>query len=225
MKKSIIIADGSELFRRGLSELLRGQGYEVVGVVGQVEDALALAAAHSDSVVLVDEALNRGGELVARLRTEAGCRDEIVLNGSWDLDAVIEALAAGASGFVDKDSAPEQLFAAIELVAGGGMAFSSRAVLDLRGGLGDVFDLVRQRNLRRLNLTMREAEVLRMLPTSLTLGQIAGQLFVSRKTVQNNVSSLYRKLEVRARAEAVAEAIRLGLITPVAVSESTKPPR
>jgi DNA-binding NarL/FixJ family response regulator len=218
MDKSIIIVDSSELFRRGLSELLRSQGYDVAGVVGTREAALELASAHPDCLALVDEVLNGGGELVSRLRAECRCRDAIVLNGAWDLDSVIEAMAAGASGFVDKDSAPEQLFAAIELVAGGGLAFSGRAVLDLRGGLGEVFDLVRQRNLRRLNLTMREAEVLRLLPTSLTLGQIAAQLFVSRKTVQNNVSSLYRKLEVGARAEAVAEAIRLGLITPVAVS-------
>jgi DNA-binding NarL/FixJ family response regulator len=220
LKKAIIIADSSELFRRGLSELLRGEGYDIAGVVGTGEDALELAAANPGGLMLVDECLETGGgELIGRIRAE-GCRqDAIVLSAAWDLDTVIEALVAGASGFVDKDSAPEQLFAAIELVSGGGLAFSGRPGLDLLDGLGDVFDLLRQRNRRRLNLTKREAEVLGLLPTSFTLGQIAAQLFVSRKTVQNNVSSLYRKLEVGARAEAVAEAIRLGLITPAAFAE------
>jgi DNA-binding NarL/FixJ family response regulator len=195
LKRAIIIADSSELFRRALSELLKAAGWDVAGVAGHGDEALELAAAHPDSIVIIDEALVRGGELLAKLRAKGHSRDAIVLNGSWDIDAVVETLAAGASGFIDRDSAPEQLLAAIELVSGGGMAFSTRVAVDLRGGLAEVFDLVRQRNLRRLNLTPREAEVLKLLPTSLTLGQIAVQLFVSRKTVQNNVSSLYRKLD------------------------------
>ena len=217
-KKAIIIVDCSELFRRGLGELLRGEGYEIAGVAGNREDALALTAAYPDCVVLVGEALEGGGDLISTMHTKGHGQDAIVLNGSGNPGAVIEALVAGAAGFVDKDSSPELLIAAIELVSGGGMAFGSRAVLDLGGGLGEVSDLVRQRNLRGLNLTVREAEVLRLLPTSLTLGQIAARLFVSRKTVQNYVSSLYHKLETCSRAEAVAEAIRLGLITSVDVA-------
>ena len=119
------------------------------------------------------------------------------------------------TGVVDKTCTPEHLFAAIDIVAGGGMVFSSEAVATLRSQLSEVFDLVAQRNMRKLALTEREVEVLQLLPTSLTLLQIAAKLFVSRKTIQNNASSLYRKLGAHGRAEAVAKAIELGLITPV----------
>ena len=75
--------------------------------------------------------------------------------------------------------------------------------------------------MRKLALTEREVEVLHLLPTSLTLLQIAAKLFVSRKTIQNNASSLYRKLGAHGRAQAVARAIELGLITPVSESGRT----
>ena len=95
---------------------------------------------------------------------------------------------------IDKSCTPEHLFAAIDIVIGGGMVFSSEAVAVLRDQLTEVFDLVAQRNMRRLALTSREAEVLHLLPTSMTLTQMAAHLYVSRKTIQNNASSLYQKL-------------------------------
>jgi LuxR family transcriptional regulator, maltose regulon positive regulatory protein len=68
--------------------------------------------------------------------------------------------------------------------------------------------------LRQLALTKREAELLKLLPLSMTHMQIAARLHVSRKTVQNNASTLYRKLGAGSRAEAVAKAIELGLLAP-----------
>ena len=68
-KKAIIIVDCSELFRRGLGELLRGEGYEIAGVAGNREDALALTAAYPDCVMLVGEALEGGGDLISTMHT------------------------------------------------------------------------------------------------------------------------------------------------------------
>jgi DNA-binding NarL/FixJ family response regulator len=136
------------------------------------------------------------------------------MNGAWELAEVVQGLGAGASGVLDKSCAPEQLFAAIDIVVGGGMVFSSEAVEALRDQLTEVFDLIAQRNMRRFALTNREMDVLTLLPTAMTLGQMATHLYVSRKTVQNNASSLYRKLGAARRPEAVARAIELGLLTP-----------
>ena len=166
--------------------------------------------------MLVDEAIDGAGApaLIRSLARASPGHPAIVLNGSWDLSQVVTGLGAGAAGVIDKSCTPEHLFAAIDIVAGGGMVFSSEAVAVLRDQLTEVFDLVAQRNMRRLALTDREMEVLHLLPTSMTLTQMAAHLYVSRKTIQNNASSLYRKLGAGGRAEAVMRAIELGLIAP-----------
>ena len=210
----IIIADPGELFARGIAELLTAHGYEVIGLAPTGEEAIALAAAHPDGVVLVDESIDGEGaeSLIRSLLAKNPRQPAIVLNGSWNLSEVVLGLSAGAVGVIDKSCAPEHLFAAIDIVTSGGMVFSSEAVEPLRDQMTEVFDLVAQRNMRRLALTAREVEVLAMLPTSMTLQQIAARLNVSRKTIQNNASSLYRKLGAGARPEAIAMAIELGLL-------------
>jgi DNA-binding NarL/FixJ family response regulator len=212
----IIIADRSELFARGVMQQLIEHGYEVAGVAGTAEEALRLALGNPDSLMLIDEAIGSDGAtaFIKNLIAASPGHSTIVLNGSWDLSESVVGIAAGASGVIDKTCTPELLFAAIDIVSGGGMVFSSEAVTVLRDQLGEVFELVAQRTMRRLALTAREIEILQLLPTSMTQSQMAGRLSVSLKTVQNNLSSLYRKLEAGGRAEAVARAIELGLIPP-----------
>ncbi len=220
----IIIADHSELFARGIAELLAARGYEVLGIAPTGEEAVALAASHPDGLVLVDESIGEGAaSLIRSLLAKNPHQPTIVLNGSWDLSEVVLGLAAGAVGVIDKSCAPDHLFAAIDIVTSGGMVFSSEAVETLRDQLTEVFDLVAQRNMRRLALTPRETEVLHLLSTSMTLSQMAVHLYVSRKTVQNNASSLYRKLGAGGRAEAVVRAIELGLLSPSAVDGRKEP--
>ena len=219
----IIIADHGELFARGIAELLTSRGYEVLGIAPTSEEAIAMAAAHPDGLVLVDESIDGEGaaSLIRALLAKNPRQPTIVLNGSWDLSEVVLGLAAGAVGVIDKTCAPEHLFAAIDIVVGGGMVFSSEAVETLRGQLTEVFDLVAQRNARRLALTPREMQVLDLLPTSMTLSQMAVHLYVSRKTIQNNASSLYRKMGATGRTEAVLRAIELGLLAPRMARESS----
>jgi two-component system invasion response regulator UvrY len=221
----VIIADHSELFARGVAELLAARGYEVLGIAPTSEEAVTLAAAHPDGLVLVDEAIDGEGAaaLIRSLLAKNQRQTTIVLNGSWDLSQVVRGLGAGAAGVIDKSCAPEHLFAAIDIVTSGGMVFSSEAVETLRDQLTEVFDLVAQRNMRRLALSEREIEVLRLLPTSMSLSQMAVHLYVSRKTVQNNASSLYKKLGAGGRAEAVVRAIELGLLSPPAARERKEP--
>jgi DNA-binding NarL/FixJ family response regulator len=211
--RPVVIADRSELFARGVGELLAARGYEVAGVATSVPDLLTLARAHPGSLLLVDEFLGEEG-FIKSLAGREPERSVVVMNGTGSAHDVIVALAAGAAGVINKNSGEDHIFAAIDVVAGGGMVLCSGTVDTLREQLAEVFDLMSMRTMRRLALTEREMEVLRRLPSSLTLGQMAAQLFVSRKTVQNNASSLYQKLGVATRSEAVAQAITLGLLPP-----------
>jgi DNA-binding NarL/FixJ family response regulator len=212
----IIIADRSEIFARGLTELLNSRGFEVLGSAATAEAASALAAAHPEGVVLVDEGIDGEGAsaLVMRLVARNPAQRAIILNGSWNISELVLALSAGAAGVIDKACKPEHLFAAIEMVLGGGIVFSSEAICSLRDQLAEVLELVSQRNMRRLALTAREAEILRLLPSSMSLTRIAARLYLSRKTIQNNATSIYRKLGAGGRAEAVARAMELGLLEP-----------
>jgi DNA-binding NarL/FixJ family response regulator len=211
--RPVVIADRSELFARGVAELLTTRGYQVAGVATSMPDLLSLALAHPGSLLLVDEFLGEEG-FIKQLVEPQPERSIVVMNGTGHAHDVIAALAAGAAGVISKNSGEDHIFAAIDVVAGGGMVLCSETVATLRDQLAEVFELMSARTMRRLALTEREMEVLRRLPTSLTLGQMAAQLFVSRKTVQNNASSLYRKLGVATRSEAVAQAISLGLLPP-----------
>ena len=219
----IIIADHGELFARGIAELLTARGYEVLGIAPTSEDAIALATAHPDGLVLVDESIDGEGAatLIRGLLAKNPRQPTIVLNGSWDLSQVVLGLAAGAVGVIDKSCSPEHLFAAIDIAVGGGMVFSSEAVETLRDQMTEVFDLIAQRNMRRLALTPREIEVLNLLPTSMSLSLMAVHLYVSRKTVQNNASSLYRKLGAAGRTETVVRAIELGLLATRSTRDSS----
>lgn len=214
--RRVIIADRSELFALGVSELLAARGYEVVGVATSQDEALALVANHPEAMLILDEELEdvAGSGFIKRMVDAHPQQPTVVLNGGGSPDDVVLALASGASGVIDKSGSREHLFAAIDVVAGGGMVFCSRTTDLLRDQLTEVFDLIRDRTARKLALTARELEVLELLPTAMTLAQIAARLFISRKTVQNNASSLYKKLHAHGRADAVAKAIALGLITP-----------
>jgi DNA-binding NarL/FixJ family response regulator len=216
VNRRIMVADRSALFARGVGELLTARGYEVVAIASTAEELLTLAPAHPEAMVLVDELLGgeADGDFIRELAAQRPERSIVALNGTGHADDVIAALAAGVAGVINRNAGEDHIFAAIDVVAGGGLVLCSDTVATLRDQLTEVFELMSLRTVRRLALTERELELLQLLPTALTLGQIASQLHVSRKTAQNNASSLYRKLGVVTRSEAVAEAITHGILAP-----------
>ena len=212
----IIIADDLELFRHGLRSLLESAGYGVVGEAASAAQTLGLAARYPGSLVLRDLNLPDGDSFMVLhgLGSNGYQARVLVLSAFWDQEALFRAVSTGAYGYLAKDCQPAQLFAAIDLICHGGLAFGGAVADELRNGIAAVHEELGQRDRRRLGITDREYEILCVLPTSHSLAQIAGDLFISKKTVQNNVSSLYRKLEVNSRQEAVAKIVRLRLIVP-----------
>ena len=214
--KGVIIADRADLLRQGLATALAGKGYRVAGMASTCVGALQLVAESPQSMLIIEHSLVScmDGGFFKALAAASHSGGTILLDETWTAEGVVKGLAEGARGFVTRACTTEQLAAAAHLVEHGGLAVCETAAgVNLRGGLGEVSELLQQRQDRLAHLCAREIEILRLLPTSLTLGEIAERLFLSRKTVQNSTSSLYRKLEVSGRAEAVALAVRLSLAT------------
>jgi two-component system response regulator DegU len=211
----VIIADDHALFRNGLRQILVAEGVDVVGEAASGEEALEQVAAHPGSVLLLDISMpgHMDGLETARRLHESGADVKVVmLSGREDRDALFTAIAAGAKGYVAKDADPSQLVAAIALIVGGGTVFSESVAAGLAEGISDLDYEPGEYQRRRLDLSEREVQILRLLATPMATAQIASHLFLSPKTIQNHVSAIYRKLDVRTRSDAVVKGIDLNLI-------------
>ena len=209
----IIVVDDQALFRTGLARLLNED--ERIEVVGQAEDGLAaldLAAKVKPDVVLMDLKMPKldGVEATRRLRAEHP-EIKVLILSTFDADSyVLQALRAGASGYVLKDSQPDAIVSSILAVISGERVMANAVanrVLDLLTGTAtpkEFYD----------GLTGREIEILKLLATGLANKQIARRLDISEKTVRNHVSHMYEKLQIYDRSQAVLYAVRKGLVEP-----------
>jgi DNA-binding NarL/FixJ family response regulator len=191
----VLVVDDHPLFRDGLVGLLRTlDDTEVVGAVGTGEDAVRTAHDESPDVVLMD--LNLPGmpgiEATRRITAETGAA-VLVLTMVDDDDSVLAALRVGARGYLLKGAGQEEVLAAIRAVASGGAVFGGAAAERvLSGGRGRF----------GADLTQRESQVLALLADGRSNAEIARELDLSLKTVQNHVSRILVKLQVRDRTQA-----------------------
>ena len=191
---TVLVVDDHPLFRDGLAALLATvPDMTVVGAVGSGEDAVTAARTLDPDVVLMD--LNLPGmpglEATRRLAAE-GRAAVLVLTMVDDDQGVLAALRVGARGYLLKGAAQEEVLAAIRTVASGGAVFGARVAGRVLGaGQG-----------RHEALTERESEVLALIADGRTNPEIAAALGVSLKTVQNHVSRVLTKLQVRDRTQA-----------------------
>lgn len=213
-KGRVIIADDHGLFRQGLRQLLESEGYEVTVEATTGEEALAAVDEHPGCVLLLDIAMPgmNGLEVAQRLAEQEADVRIVMLSAREDRDALFSAISAGARGYVAKDAEPDQLFAAIDLVMRGGTVLSAGVAQNLGEGIRQLDYAPGAYEQRRLDLTDRELEILRLLATPKSPAQIAAELFLSKKTVQNHISAVYRKLDVRSRSEAIVRGMELHLI-------------
>ena len=194
-----LVVDDHPLFRDGLVALLATlPDVEVVASVGTGEDALRAVAAHAPDIVLMDLNLPGMPGLEATRRIVATAPDTavLVLTMVDDDQSVMAALRVGARGYLLKGASQEEVLGALRAVAAGGAVFGPRVADQvLRGGGG-----------RGAVLTDREAEVLAMIAAGRSNPEIATVLGISLKTVQNHVSRVLTKLQVRDRTQAALRA-------------------
>ncbi len=209
----VLVADGSAMFRRGLTGLLsRHAELEVVGEAANARELLMAARRLHPEVVVVDEGLPGGCEEVSDepLRQVAGVSILTLSSALSVLDAA-RALYDGAGGFILKEAEPELLAAAI-IAAAHGYVVAPRPIMQETCRLGN--PLTRPRPLVD-GLSPREFEVLRGLAEGMTTKVLANGLKISQKTVRNHIASMYAKLGLCDRSQLVRYALQRGLCRPI----------
>ena len=202
MSIRIIIADDHALWRAGLAQLLEAEGLEVAAEAATGDETLEAVRVNPGTVLLLDIAMPGrldGLATSARLKERGDDVKVIIVSARDDRDALFSAITAGAHGYIAKDNDVAQLVGAIHLVDGGGSAFGGSVTEGLAAGVAGLDYSPGEYERRRLDLSERELQVLRLLATPMTAAQIAARLFLSAKTVQNHASSIYEKLGARGR--------------------------
>ncbi|GAA1969037.1 response regulator transcription factor [Nocardioides panacihumi] len=207
----VLVADDHQIVRDGLNALLGAlDGVEVVGLAADGVDALHLVDETTPDVVVMDIQMPRLDGLEATRRITArhpGVR-VVMLTMNEDDETVLAAIRNGASGYLLKGSGADEVQHAIRAAAAGGMVFGA----SLAAKVASYFSgAVRAEASEPFpDLTERERQVLRLLAAGRSNDQIAGELYVSSKTVRNAVSGIYAKLHAAGRAEAIVKAREAG---------------
>jgi len=215
-KTRVLLADDQRVVREGLATLLGLlPDVDVVGTASDGEEALALAAELSPEVVLMDLRMPRcdGVEATRRLRELDPESKVIVLTTYADDRSVVDALRAGARGYLTKDASAEEIQQAIAAVARGEAAIDPAVQHHVVQAVaaGGPPDESRAAPSLPDGLTPREAEVLALIAEGFTNTEIAARLVVSEATVKSHINHLFTKTGVRDRAQAVTYAYRHGL--------------
>ena len=214
----VLLADDQALVRAGFRALLEAQtDMEVVGEAADGEEAVALARTHAPDVVLMDIRMPGLDGLAATRRITDDGRLEgvrVVILTTFELDEyVYEALRAGASGFLVKDTEPAELLRGVRVVAGGEALLSPSVTRRL---IEEFATRAKEpRPARELDaLTDREREVVALVADGLSNAEIGERLVVSPATAKTHVSRAMGKLGARDRAQLVVTAYESGLVRP-----------
>ena len=206
----VMIADDHPVFRDGLASLLDPlPQIEVVARAGNGAEAVALAAEHRPDVIVMDVQMPEVNGIEATRRIVAGNPDVgiLVITMGEDDGTVLSALRAGARGYLRKGAEQDEIVRAITTVHGGGVVFGA----SLAARIAEVLAPAARQERPFPELTERETEVLDLIAAGRNNGQIAAELYLSPKTIRNNVTSILAKLQATDRAEVIIRARDAGL--------------
>ena len=217
MRARIVLADDQPLVRAGFRMILEAEDdIDVAGEASDGEEAVAVTRQLQPDVVLMDIQMPKvdGLEATRRIAQDASTDSRILILTTFERDDyVFEALRAGASGFMLKNAAPEDLVRAVRVVATGDAlldpAITRRVIEDYAQRAAP-----RKDHGRLARLTEREREVLRLLATGKSNAELAAHLYLGEGTVKTHVSHLLGKLGLRDRVQAVVFAYETGLVEP-----------
>jgi len=206
----LLIADDHTMFREGLKQLLAAsKGVSVGGEARNADELLALLPGRNYDVVLLDMTMpgRSGVSLIREVRAKYPSVRILVLSMHEEQQFIIEALKAGADGYVTKSSAPDQLMLGIERIAAGEQFVSASASQGIIRQLCSAAPAA-----AHTRLSYRERQVLDLLVAGNSVSAVADQLGISIKTASTHKTNLMEKLEVSSTAELVRYAVRHDLL-------------
>jgi DNA-binding NarL/FixJ family response regulator len=216
-KIRVLVVDDQALVRAGFRMLLDAEDdLDVVGEAADGQQAIEQVTRTRPDIVLMDVRMpNLDGVAATARITAAPSPPRVLMLTTFDLDEyVFAALRAGASGFLLKDTPPEQLVEAIRVIARGDALLAPSVTRRLIELFARTTAPPPTPHPAFTELTEREREVLRLMARGLSNAEIAHQLYLSETTVKTHVGRVLMKLEVRDRVQAVVLAYEHGLVTP-----------
>lgn len=217
MSIRVLIADDEALVRRGFTMILDAEpDLEVVGEAADGHAAVELATNREADIVLMDIRMPGMDGIEATRRIVAADGPQVIVVTTFGVDEhVFQALRAGASGFLLKNTPPEQLAEAVRLVSRGDALIAPEVTRSLIEAFAHTPDssTAAPAQLRK-TLTPREIEVLTLLARGISNAEIAEELFISEATAKTHVSHILTKLGLRDRTQAVVLAYESGLVEP-----------
>jgi DNA-binding NarL/FixJ family response regulator len=215
----ILVVDDQALVRRGFRMILDAEpGFEVVGEAGDGNEAIELNAQLRPDLVLMDIRMpNLDGVEATRRIAGPDVTDPVpvLILTTFDLDEyVYDALRAGASGFLLKDTPPEELVAAVRIVADGEALLAPSVTRRLIAEFASRPEAAPPPTAALDSLTDREREVLTLMARGLSNAEIAERLYLGETTVKTHVGRVLMKLDLRDRVQAVVLAYEVGLVQP-----------
>jgi DNA-binding NarL/FixJ family response regulator len=210
----VLVVDDHDLFRTGLRNLLEEEGVNVVGEAENGETAIRLASDLAPDVVIMDLNMPGAGgvETTRRLSSLAPLSRVVVLTISADDDDVMNAVMAGACGYLLKDSSIQELIAGIRAASEGESLISPQIAAKVLQHLRAQSKDEDAAETIRAELSDRELEVLKLIANGKDNAQIARELFISPKTVKNHISNILMKLQIENRIQAAVYAVRSGIV-------------
>ena len=210
----VVIVDDHDLFRTGLRSLLEEQGLRVVGDASSGAEGVQLVRELTPDVVVMDLAMpGMGGVDATRQITSIAPLTRVVMLTISDGEAdVMDAIFAGACGYLLKDSSIQELMAGIHAAARGESPVSPPIAAKVFQRLRATATTPEVAGSIRAELSEREIEVLKLIAAGNDNGMIAGQLHISPKTVKNHISNILMKLQIENRIQAAVYAVRSGIV-------------
>ena len=214
----VMIVDDHPMWRDAVARDLTEAGFEVTATASDAEQALRVVAAAQPDVVVLDLGLpgTSGVEVTRAILGTRPAARVLILSASGEQQDVLDAVKAGATGYLLKSAARAEFLDAVRRTAAGDAVFTPGLAGLVLGEFRRLAASQQPDSPAEPRLTDREAEILRMVATGLSYKQIAGRLVLSHRTVQNHVQNTLAKLHLHNRVELVRYAIEHGLDGPAA---------
>ena len=211
----VLVVDDHSLFRDGLISLLKAADYDVIGEAGDGESAVREALRLHPDLILMDINMPRmnGLDALRLIRGQLPETKVVILTVSEIGETLLEAIEAGANGYLLKNLDSHAFIASLHSLERGEAAITGEMVSQLMQQISQRSRQApaRQEPAPRITLTDREREMLRFIASGLSNREIAGRLFISENTVKYHIKNVLQKFGLKNRAEAAAYAIQQGL--------------